>query len=285
MIHSMNPSDFPGATDSHTHVVGPLTRYPYAGSRAYTPHEAPLPAWRAMLAGLGMQRCVVVQPSFYGTDNACTLDAAEHLGANGRAVVLVDANADAATLRAALRPCVRGLRINFVHPGQNLAAARDPEAARRLLAPYLALARDHDLHLQLFQEPAGFLQALPALADAGVDWVADHLAMIPAAHGCAAPAFQLLRDHLASRGWVKLSGFYRLSQQRDWSDVAPMVRALVAAAPDRCLWGSDWPHTGLDHAVDPRATLAALQRWVPDPALQRRILVDNPARLYHFASG
>lgn len=275
---------FPGATDCHAHVIGPTARYPFAATRTYTPADAPYPAWRAMLEDLGLARGVIIQGSFHGTDNRCTLDALAEGGAMARAIVCAPTTASAAELAALRRPGVSGLRITFAEAGQDFAAiANDRAALDTQAATVAAMARSHGFHLQLFQHPPAWPVLLPRLVDAGVSWVVDHLGMVPASEGVSAPAFRAIVAALAcGRGWVKLSGFYRLSQQPGWADVAPMVRALAEAAPERCVWGSDWPHTGMDTPVATHQTLDVLLDWITDPALRRAILVDNPARLYGY---
>jgi predicted TIM-barrel fold metal-dependent hydrolase len=258
------------AVDCHAHILGPFDRFPLAPGRSYTPEHASLDSYLAMLDELGIERAVIVQASVFGNDNACTLDALERLGDRGRAVASVAPDAADVELRRLRKAGVMGLRLNHMQFGVATAAS---------IAPYAAMAQKHDFHLQMFQPPQAWPALLPALLASGADWVVDHLGMVPAAQGVKSPEFQALLAALRQGGWVKLSGAYRVSQLTDYADVQPMVEALIAAAPDRCVWGTDWPHT--DIAMKPKTArlLSLLADWLTPEQLEN-VLVKNPARLY-----
>jgi predicted TIM-barrel fold metal-dependent hydrolase len=279
-----HPTIFPhpllvGAVDCHAHILGPFDQYPLDSRRKFTPTVALVPAYCTMLESLGVSRAVIVQASVYGADNRCTVDAIRDLNARGvaaRGVGLVLPGTPRDELQAMYRNGIRGLRLNHLFPGP---------INGKTIAPYVEMAHKYGFHLQLFQPPAALLSVLPILVDAGVTWVVDHLGMIPAAQGTSSPEFALLCDALqCGRGWVKLSGFYRISQAAAYADVQPMVQALYAAAPTRCVWGTDWPHTDVIRLPDTAQLLDRLLVWLPDDHARQRVLIDNPAELYNFGS-
>jgi predicted TIM-barrel fold metal-dependent hydrolase len=217
---------------------------------------------------------VVVQASIHGTDNRCTLDAVAALGAGYRAVVVVDESFDTAALREMDRAGTRGVRFNLVSGG---AAAEQLDAVARRIAPL-------GWHVQMFADADALAVLAPRLAALPVPVVIDHIGGARAVHGAAAPGFQaLLRLLDGGRAWVKLCG-YRASAGPPYTDVTPLARALIAAAPERCVWGTDWPHPSLQRDVpDDGELFDLLGEWAPDAATRQRILVDNPAALYGFS--
>jgi predicted TIM-barrel fold metal-dependent hydrolase len=283
----------PGACDCHAHVFGPYDRFPLAAGRPYTPPEASLDDLRAMHRALGVQRVVIVAASPYGTDNAALLDAVGRLGAHGRVVVALDPRVTESELAEMHALGVHGVRINLASVG-----ASDPTAAEAELRETATRIAPLGWHVDLH---AG-LDVISALADAiaaaPVPAVVDHFGLADPGAGPAQPGFAALRD-LAAAGhaYVKLSAPERLGGDPDGDGVAELARALLGAAPERMLWASDWPHTGggphgggaRDPAavepfrdVDDARALGRLLGWVRDEAEARRVLVDNPARLYGF---
>lgn len=265
-----------GATDCHAHILGPQTRFPYpAGGDSYTPREARVADYRDLLARLGFGRAVLVQPSIYGIDNTCLLDACRELGTATRAVAVLAPPYEVGYLRDLHAAGVRGVRINH----GDLRAGYLGELARAI-APF-------GWHLQLFVDHDRIEALLPTLARLPVDTVFDHLGHVPAAAGVADPSFRALLGGLRhGRCWVKLTAPYRLSVDRPrFEDVAPMVRALYEAAPERCIWGTDWPHTNTSWQPDTPALIDLLRDWLPDRVAIERVLVENPQRLYDFPAG
>jgi predicted TIM-barrel fold metal-dependent hydrolase len=272
-----------GACDCHVHVVGPQDRYPMAADRRYTPGPAPAEALRDHLARLGLGRTVVVQPSVYGTDNACALDALDRLGGAGRGVAVPPDDASGADLRAMHARGVRGVRINLESAG-----GRDREAAHALLARWGGRVADLGWHLQLYAAPAVVEGLADRLDRLPAPVVLDHFAMPSGAPGPdAGTVAGLLRT---GRVFVKLSAPYRLG---DPGSAAAWAARFLAAAPSAVLWGSDWPHTARDpgrgrleasayRAVPAEALARDLRDWLPTPALRQAVLVDNPATLYGF---
>jgi predicted TIM-barrel fold metal-dependent hydrolase len=280
--------------DCHAHVFGPYDRFPLAADRPYTPPEASLDGLRAMHRALGVQRVVIVAASPYGTDNAALLDAVARLGEDGRGVVALDPGDTDADLDAMHATGIRGVRINLASVG-----TADPEAADAALRETAERIAPRGWHVDLH---AG-LDVIAALAEtiaaSPVPVVVDHFGLADPAAGPAQPGFAALCD-LAAAGHahVKLSAPERLAGgDPDGAGVAALARALLDAAPERTLWASDWPHTGGGphgggardasavepfREVDDARALARLREWTRDKAEARRVLVDNPARLYDF---
>jgi len=290
-----NPPSFAppaGACDCHTHVFGPFDRYPLGPDRAYVPMNAVPEDARTMMDRIGLDRIVLVQPSPYGPDNRRMLDAMAELGAAARGVAVVDETTPDAELDRLHAAGVRGVRLNIATGGNDTG---EPLGAR-----CDALARQvagRGWHLQLFIQPNVIVELEPTLMTLPVPCVIDHMGLIsPAAFRENAAFEALLRLLDGDNCWVKLSGAYRVAKSdTDFAPVAPLAQALVAARPDRLVWGSDWPHTpphaGVPDPSDNRKPyrnldtgelLGLLEDWAPDEMVRNRILVDNPARLYDF---
>jgi predicted TIM-barrel fold metal-dependent hydrolase len=270
----------PGACDCHVHVFGPSARYPFAADRAYTPPEASFRSYQAVMRDLGLTRAVLVQPSVYGTDNRAMLDALSQGGPNLRGVAVIGAPDDCGEdeLAALDAAGVRGVRMNTLFPGAE--GTGDLDALVAGIAPF-------GWHLQVLIDVAETTGLVTRLGSLPVATVFDHLGHLPAALGRDHPGFRdllaLLRE---GRSWVKLSAPYRLSARNvpPYDDVRPFAEAALEAAPDRVVWGSDWPHPAIQGPRPRPATLLdPLFDWIDDANLRRRVLVDNPARLYGFA--
>jgi 2-pyrone-4,6-dicarboxylate lactonase len=280
------------AADCHMHVFGPFERFPLAAERAYNVAQAPLAAHERMKARVGLERTVLVQASGHGTDNRAMLAALAELGPRGRGVAVVAPQTPLAELQRMHKAGVRGVRLNLYtfaarHPGEPAALFR---AYERLVAPL-------GWHVQLFCEPATLLALASAIEHAGVQVVIDHMALPDAAQGIDQPVFQCLLS-LASAGhaWTKLSGADRIARASgNLRDALPFMRALVQAAPQRLVWGSDWPNIGFhsreqvrdDHVLahrelDVGGLLDLLAQAVPDADARQAILVRNPEALYGF---
>lgn len=265
----------PGACDAHCHVFGPPERFPYADGRPYTPSEpAPRERLAALHAHLGLSRAVIVQATPHGTDNAAMLDAIAASGGTYRGVALVAADIDDRGLEALHAGGVRAARFNFV---KHLGGAPDMGDFRRTVERVKALGWHVELHFdaQDLDEYSDLLLSLP------VPFVIDHMGRVKSAGGAALDALLRLLAH--DRAHVKISGAERVSStgRRPFEDAVAVARAIVAAAPDRVVWGTDWPHPNVPNDMPDDGELVDLfPRIVEDPALQRRILVDNPTRLY-----
>jgi 2-pyrone-4,6-dicarboxylate lactonase len=270
-----------GATDCHAHICGPAHLYPYAAQRIYTPPDALLPDYRALLATLGVQRAVIVQPSVYGDDNRALLAALATDPLHLRGVAVVKPNISDNELDALHAAGVRGLRCNIV----DLAEAKGalPIDALRQLAHRIAPLQ---WHLELLMHVNEFPNLARDLGDLPVDLVFGHLGYVPTRHSTQDPGFQnLLSLVREGKAWVKLTGPYRISQQSapPYADVQPFADALVRANPTRLLWGSDWPHVMVKGSMPNDADLCDLMGgWVQDDNLRSQVLVNNPAQLYGF---
>jgi len=264
-----------GACDTHAHVVCAAPGYPMAPDRSYTPPPAPEEKYLAMLDAMGMSRGVLVQISVYGTDNRYMLDVLSRHPQRLRGVAVVSADIEEAELLRLHAAGVRGVRLNVLFGGGIGFDSMEKLAAR--IAPL-------GWHMQFLMDIRQLPELMPRMSKLPCPVVIDHMGHMPVASGVEHPGFQALLHMVREQGWwSKLSGPYRISERPDdYADVTPWARALVAAAPERMLWGSDWPHVAIPRMVDSGRMRNLLSEWVPDPALRRRILVDNPARLYDF---
>ena len=273
----------PDAWDTHAHVFGPADRFAYAADRSYTPPDAPLTKYLSMLDTLGFARGVLVQGSAHGRDNSAMLDALRRCPDRLRGVAVADADVAPATLREWHRYGVRGLRFNhFFRGGQLHYRGGVPLEAAKTLAPVMA---ELGWHLQLWIDVKDLPETLPLLKSLRLPVVIDHMGRTDARAGTQTAGFQsLLRAVGDGPCFAKLSGAHRLSQQApDYPDARPFHEALVAANPERLVWGSDWPHPRVEGEMPDAGRLFELfQSWTPDAAVRQRILVTNPAKLYGF---
>jgi len=281
-----------GGCDCHVHVFGDPQRYPFFSGRTYTPEPATVQELRQLLAALRLDRVVVVQPSVYGTDNSCTLDGMRELGSRARGVAVVDDKTADADLDAMGKVGIRGIRLNLATAGIS-----DPAAARQRFEAAVARVRNRNWHIQFNTQLSVIAALRESFLASPVPLVIDHFGGATGAGGLQQPGFGALVELVKSgKAYVKISGAAdSVSTREDLSDVVPLARALVAANPQRILWGTNWPHPGstptpgrkpTDLAThvqtDDGKVLNALPAWVPDAATRKLILVDNPARLYGF---
>jgi predicted TIM-barrel fold metal-dependent hydrolase len=273
----------PLACDCHAHICGPQATYGYIPERIYTPPDALLPAYRHLLATLGCGRAVLVQPSFHGSDNRAMLAAMRQAGENVRGVAVLADDASERDIAALHAAGVRGARLNIVDvkTGQGELPLAHIERLADRIKPF-------GWHIEFLMHVDEFPELDRMLAHLPVECVFGHLGYVRADKGVQAAGFQaLLRLMRAGRARVKLTGPYRISTgPLPHADTQPFADALVAAAPDRLVWGSDWPHVKTEWTVpmpNDGDLADLLARWVPDAETRRRVLVDNPARLYGFA--
>jgi predicted TIM-barrel fold metal-dependent hydrolase len=265
----------PLSCDCHFHIFGPFDRFPMSAGRTYSPPDALVPAYLQLAETTGLQRMVVVQASIYGTDNAVTLDAIRHFGLHrARGVAVIDNSFDDAALRALHEQGIRGVRFNMV--SGNGTPEDQLEALAQRVAPL-------GWHIQIYADGSKMQEIGPLLARLPVQVVIDHCGGVKAGLGVQHPQFQaLLRLMETGRAWMKLCSYRASSAGEPFADVEPNVKALVAAAPDRCVWGTDWPHSQMNPAPEAGVLLDQFFDWVPDAGVRQKILVDNPARLYRF---
>ena len=269
-----------GACDCHVHVFGPAERYPYQEERSYTPPDSPPTALFALHETLGIDRAVLIQASVHGIDNTAVIDAVAQAPDRLRAVAAVQQDVTDRELAALHERGVRGIRVNLVDRGgmpfDSLDALGEMTARIRDMGWHAELL----VHVEEFPDFPGFVSSL------FVPVVVGHFGYMRADKGIDHPGFQAFLSMLGDgQCWVKLTGPYRISAEDrpPYKDLAPFAEALLKAAPDRLLWGSDWPHV---MQVKPMPNdgdlLDLLSLWVPDEDIRQRVLVDNPSALYGF---
>ena len=281
-----------GAADCHLHVFGPFAQFPLAAQRAYNVPEAPLAAHEALKRAVGLERTVLVQPSGYGSDNRAMLDALRQLGSRARGVAVVEPDVPESELDAMHRLGVRALRLNLVSLRSRYS---DPAS---LIGTFAARLAPRGWHLQVFGENHLIAALEPALTQSSVPVVVDHMGLPDSRHGLVQPGFRaLLRLLQTGRVWVKLAGADRVTRASgNLRDALPFIRALVAANPERLVWGSDWPNIGFHSGaaighdqvlpyreLDAGELLNVFAEAVPEATVREKILAANPARLYQFA--
>ncbi|WP_414902110.1 amidohydrolase family protein [Sphingomonas flavalba] len=265
----------PGSCDTHCHVFGPPDRFPYAPARAYEPTDTPKETLAALHARLGVDRAVIVQASAHGTDNRAMLDALAWRPDAYRGVAVIDNAITDAELEAMAAAGVCGIRFNFV---RSLGLWPEPDVFSRSVARAASLG----WHVVLHVKDDDILTLHENFAALPVPFVIDHMGRVDPAAGVEQPAFRALLDLLRRDGaWVKLSGAERMVPS-PYDGALPYARALVAARPDRILWGTDYPHPNLKAKVDERDLVDLIPAYVADAETRRCMLVDNPARLYGF---
>jgi predicted TIM-barrel fold metal-dependent hydrolase len=276
------------ACDCHTHIFGPVEKFPYSSKRLYTPGNASIDDLLALHRALHIDRVVIVHPTPYDADNACTVDAVRKLGARARGVAVIDDTTTARALADMHAAGICGVRVNLESYGES-----DPAVAGRQLQQAAARVAPLGWHVQTYTNLAILAALHDTILTLPTTLVVDHFGRPQAARGPAQPGFDALLALLHSgKVYVKISAPYRISQLPLYPDAAPIARAMIDANPERIVWGTDWPHPGAakrDPAViepfrpeDDGAALNWLAGWTKDRAELQKILVDNPARLYQF---
>lgn len=269
----------PLACDSHCHVFGPASRFPYAEDRSYTPPDAGFEGLQRLHGTLGFERAVIVQASCHGTDNSALSDALERGAGAYAGVAMIDASTSDSELERLHVLGVRGARFNFV---AHLGAAPELSLFNSQIARIAKLGWHAVLHFDARDLPA-YGKLLDSLA---VPYIIDHIARVEAAAGLDQVPFQSLLDRLRDeKCWVKISGPERVSSdgRAPFLDVVPFVKEVVATAPGRVLWGTDWPHPNVRTMPDDGDLVDFLATAIPDRGTRTQILVDNPQVLYDFA--
>ena len=267
----------PGACDSHVHVFESATRYPSVSTPHYTLPDGSLSQLQHMTEVLALQRFVIVQPSYYGTDNSCMVDALSAAGTRARGVAMVGESCTDEELHAMHLRGVRAQRLDLFLRSQWQTAdiiAYIEHSVRR--------TRAVGWHTQFYTPGWVVRDLLPFLATLDADFVIDHMGYMLESDGLTNADFERLLSVLrAGRGWIKLSAPYRLAKDGNFERLKPTARAIIESAPDRVIWGSDWPHIP-DGGKDTGTLLNLLSDWAPDAGARERILVRNPARLFGF---
>jgi 2-pyrone-4,6-dicarboxylate lactonase len=269
-----------GACDTHFHIFGPVAKFPFAEKRSYTPDDAPLEMLLKMLDTLGMARGVVVQAHPYGTDNSVVLDALRREPKRLRAAAIVTPDTGGEELKRMADLGVRALRFHHMPHGVGFSSLGMQSFEK--LAPLMA---DLGLHAQFMMDANALDSAMPFFRNWKLPIVLDHMGNVDGTKGANQPGVQQMCRLLAEgRIWVKVSGSYRVSTQYpDYPDAQAIHEALVKANPEQVIWGTDWPHPRLEKDMPEDGHLLDLfNAWTPDAELRKKILVDNPARLYGF---
>lgn len=268
------------ACDSHVHVLGPVARFPYSTDRKVTPLEAPKEKLFALHKGLGIERCVIVQSVSYGTDNSAVEDAIQAGGGRYLGVALVSTDVSDAELLRLAEGGFRGVRFNFMRH-ISTGASIDKVLA---LTPRLAAV---GLHLQVHFESELVHELSEPLQRSQVTVVIDHMGRVDATKGAHHEDFQALLRLLENPlFYVKVSGIDRIDSKSSpdlrYRDGVSLARSLVERFPERCVWGTDWPHPNHTHIPDDGVLVDALAEIASDSALMQRLLVANPQELYRF---
>lgn len=278
------------ACDCHTHIIGDPQQFPFSPARVYTPETALPDEMSALHRMLHIKRVVIVTPSFYGNDNSAALYGMKARGADARGVAVIDGKTSDGDLDAMDRAGMRGIRLNLATGGTT-----DPSIGRQQFQTAIERLKGRDWHIQMYTSLAVISGIKDLVLASPVPIVFDHFGGTQAKLGLEQPGFaDLVALVQAGKAYVKISGAYRVSNQApDYADAAPYAKALIAANVDRIVWGTDWPHTNSTTGnkptdvtplsqIDDVRLLNQLAVWAPDAATRKKILVDNPARLYRF---
>jgi predicted TIM-barrel fold metal-dependent hydrolase len=281
-----------GACDCHTHIHPDPAKFPFFAGRVYTPELASPEEMTALHKALRMECVVIVTPSIYGTDNSATLFGMAARGATARGVAVIDDKTSESDLDAMGKAGIRGIRLNLATGGVN-----DPSVGRPRFAAAVERIKARGWHVQLFTSLAMITAIKDLVMTSPVPVVFDHFGGAQAALGVGQPGFADLVELVKSgKAHVKISGAYRASKLGpDYADATPLAQQLISANPDRIVWGTDWPHpdsvtppgkqvtdvTPL-FQIDDGRLLNQLPVWTADAGIRKKILVDNPARLYGF---
>ena len=264
-----------GAWDVHVHVFGPPERYSHVEKPHYTLPDGTLAQYRRLMPQVGIEKFVLVQPSYYGTDNSCLLDTLIEVGDLARGVVMIEPDISDAELKRFHRCGVRAVRLDL------FKRAREPLTA---IKSYImeAAARVGALgwHLQFYAPGYVVRDLVPFFRTLQIDFVIDHMGYMLEEDGLRSEDFSALLDLLGcGHCYLKLSGAYRIAKHKGYEVVEPVAKAIVERAPERAVWGSDWPHISYSDR-DTGELVSLLERWAPSESARRKILIDNPKRLF-----
>ncbi|HEV2430752.1 MAG TPA: amidohydrolase family protein [Burkholderiales bacterium] len=267
----------PLACDAHCHVFGPAAKFPYDPKAAYHPEDAPFEELQKLHSRLGVQRAVIVHASCHGADMRVTLNAIARSGGRYRGTAIIDSSYSERDFERMHEGGIRAVRFNFV---RHLGGRPNMRFFQKTVDRLHALGWHLILHLdaQDLVELEQVFRTLP------VPFVIDHMGRVKAADGRDQQPFKVLLQAMKNeKCWVKICGAERVSSKGPpFADAVPFGRALVEAAPDRVLWGTDWPHPNVKWMPDDAELVNLFPLMAPGKDLQYKILVDNPTRLYGF---
>ncbi|MEQ1883648.1 MAG: amidohydrolase family protein [Bryobacteraceae bacterium] len=281
-----------GACDTHTHIFADQKVYPLSPNRMYTPEEALPPEMKALHKALHMERVVIVNPSIYGTDNRASLFGMKAYGPGARGVAVIDEKTPESELDSMHQAGMRGIRINLATQNQT-----DPALGRKRLIEAIERVKRRNWHVQMYVAASIIPGIKDIVMSSPVPVVFDHFGGAASKSGLKQPGFpELVEMVKAGKAYVKISGAYRASTNSPgYEDLVPYAKALIAANADRVVWGTDWPHpdsappqgrkaTELNPVlqIDDGRLLNLLPVWAPDAQVRKKILVDNPAKLYGY---
>ena len=263
------------ACDAHCHIFGPGDTFPYHPNRSYTPPDAPKEALKALHDHLGIARAVIVHASCHGAYMDATLDAIAWSQGAYRGTSIVEPDITDAELQRYHEGGIRAVRFNFV---RHLESVPEPEVVRRMAERIEPMG----WHLVVHLDAEDIVELSPMLLGLPVPFVIDHMARVKAGDGLEQPPFQeLLRLMERPNAWVKICGGERVSTAGPpFTDSVPFAQALIAAAPDHVLWGTDFPHPNVRHMPNDGHLVDLFGMYTADPAIRKQILVDNPDKLY-----
>ncbi len=265
----------PGATDAHCHVFGPGNVFPYSPNRRYTPEDAPKETLRALHDYLGIDRAVIVQASCHGFDNAAMMDCLAWDTKRYRGVAIVNDDFKDADYDKLDAGGVRGVRFNFV---KHLGGAPDMAVFNRVMDR----VKGRGWHVVLHVDAPDIVPLSDMMKKLPLPFVVDHMGRVPAAAGVdQAPLKALLELAKLENCWIKVCGSERIDMP-PYAKAMPIAHTIVETIPDRVLWGTDFPHPNASHEADEGELVDLVPQIAPDPLAQKRLLVDNPGRLYGF---
>lgn len=267
-----------GACDAHCHIFGPAERFPYHPNRSYTPPDASKEMLRALHDHLGLERAVIVHASCHGTWMDATLDAIATSGGRYRGTCIVEPSVSDEELRWLHEGGIRAARFNFV---KHLESVPEPADVRRMADR----VKEMGWHLVVHLDAIDIAELSPLLLSLSVPFLIDHMGRVKASEGLDQAPFKTLLELMRhENAWVKICGGERVSSSDPpFHDAIPFAQALIAAAPDRVLWGTDWPHPNVRMMPNDGELVNLFGEYTPDPAVQKQILVDNPDRMYFYA--
>lgn len=268
----------PGACDTHCHIFGPAARYPYSPKRSYTPPDSSFDDLRALHAKLGIERAVIVNASLYGNDNSVITDAIAQSGGRYRGIANIDDSTTDAQLQMLHKGGIRGCRFNFV---KHLGGFPDMAVFDRTVKRISKLGWHVDLHFDAKDLPDFY----PLLDRLPVPYIIDHMGRVQASAGLEQKPFQVLLGLLQrdKKCYVKISGPERVSVTGSpFLDAVPFAKTLIETAPDRVIWGTDWPHPNVSAMPNDGDLVDLIPLYAPAADDRQRLLVDNPMRLYEF---
>jgi 2-pyrone-4,6-dicarboxylate lactonase len=264
--------------DCHTHIFGPASRYPFAPNRPYNAPDAPLEAFRAVDAKIGVERCVIVNATPHGTDNRVVTDAIAQSGGACRGIANVSDEMSDKDLADLDKAGIRGCRFAFL---KRLGGVGDMNKFNRIVHRGAELG----WHVDVYFEPGTISEFAPILSALPTSYVIDHMGTVIAAKGLDDPAFKALLDLQSSdeKCWVKISGLERASAVgKPFHDAVPFAKLLIDNARDRVLWGTDWPHPNVKIIPNDGEIVDLIPLYASDPETHQMLLVDNPAKLFKF---